>query len=44
VFGNREVWVKQEPSPYFYKTVRPLGMRARTNVNRAIDRVAKDIT
>lgn len=44
VFGNREVWVKQEPHPYFYKTVRPIGLRSRVNVNKAIDRVAKKIT
>ncbi|MET7479531.1 hypothetical protein ABZT17_34930 [Streptomyces sp. NPDC005648] len=43
VFGNREVWVKQDPSPYFYKTVRPLGLRTRSNVNKAMDRVAKQI-
>ena len=44
VYGNKEVWVKQDPSPYFYKTVRPLGTRTRVNVNRAMDRVAKKIT
>ncbi|MFJ9114484.1 hypothetical protein ACIRJO_02930 [Streptomyces sp. NPDC102394] len=44
VYGNREVWVKQDPSPYFYKTVEPLGMRARQGVNRAIDGITRDIT
>lgn len=44
VFGNREVWVKQDPNPYFYKVVRPMGLRTRANVNRAMTRVAKQIT
>jgi hypothetical protein len=44
VYGNKEVWVKQDPSPYFYKTVRPLGARTRVNVNKAMDRVAKKIS
>ncbi|MFB7595763.1 hypothetical protein [Streptomyces sp. NPDC056160] len=44
VFGNREVWVKQDPKPYFFKTVQPLGVGARVQVNRAIDRVAKKIS
>lgn len=44
VYGNREVWVKQDPKPYFYKVVRPLGIASRVQVNRAIDRVAKKIS
>lgn len=44
VFGNRDVWVKQAPKPYFFKTVNPIGTRARRNVNRAMDRVAKKIS
>ena len=44
VFGNREVWVKQDPKPYFFKTVRPLGLASRVQVNKAIDRVAKKIS
>ncbi|MFF9097559.1 hypothetical protein ACF1AX_31110 [Streptomyces sp. NPDC014802] len=44
VFGNREVWVKQQPKPYFFKTVRPMGAASRVQVNRAIDRVAKKIS
>ncbi|MGZ0231110.1 hypothetical protein [Streptomyces sp. CPS1] len=43
VFGH-DVWVKQDPRPYFFKTVRPLGLASRVKVNRAIDRVAKDIS
>ena len=44
VFGNREVWVKQDPRPYFYKTVVPLGARARQGMYRAADRIAQQIT
>lgn len=44
VWGNREVWVKQDPKPYFYKTVMPMASRARQGVNRAADRVAQQIT
>ncbi|MCX3064201.1 hypothetical protein [Streptomyces beihaiensis] len=44
VFGNRDVWVKQDPKPYFYRTVRPLGAASRGQVNKAIDRVAKKIS
>lgn len=44
VFGNKEVWVQQKPHPYFYKTVRPLGLASRVQVNKAIDRVAKKIS
>jgi len=44
VYGNREVWVRQSPKPYFYRTVESMGQRARQGVNRAIDRVADDIT
>lgn len=44
VYGNKEVWVKQDPSPYFYKTVRPMGLRTRVTVNKAMNRVAKKIT
>ncbi|MFF9310077.1 hypothetical protein ACF1BS_04115 [Streptomyces sp. NPDC014748] len=44
VYGNREVWVKQDPHPYFYKVVRPLGLASRVQVNKAMNRVAKKIT
>lgn len=44
VYGNREVWVKQDPHPYFYKTVIPMGARARLGVNKAAARVARQIT
>jgi hypothetical protein len=44
VFGNREVWVRQDPKPYFFRTVRPLGLASRVQVNKAIDRVSKKIS
>ncbi len=44
VFGNREVWVKQQPKPYFFKTVDRIGTRTRRDVNQAMDRVAKKIS
>jgi hypothetical protein len=44
VYGNREVWVKQEPNPYFYKVMDRAGPLARLAVNRVLDQVSKDIT
>lgn len=44
VFGNTEVWVRQEPKPYFFRTVEQLGRQTRQDVNKVIDQVAKDIT
>jgi hypothetical protein len=44
VYGNREVWVRQEPNPYFYKVMDRAGPRARLAVNRVLDQVSKDIT
>ncbi|MGW4886904.1 hypothetical protein [Streptomyces murinus] len=44
VYGNREVWIKQDPHPYFFKTVRPLGLASRVQVNKAMDRVARKIS
>ena len=44
VYGNREVWVKQQPKPYFFKTVDRIGTSARRDVNKAMDRVAKKIS
>jgi hypothetical protein len=44
VYGNREVWVKQEPHPYFYKVMRVAGPRARLAVNRIMDGISRDIT
>lgn len=43
VFGH-DVWVKQDPNPYFYKVMAAAGPRARLAVNRVLDQVSKDIT
>lgn len=44
VYGNREVWVRQEPHPYFYKVMTAAGPRARLAVNRVMDQISRDIT
>lgn len=44
VFGNTNVWVTQQPKPYFYKTVIPLGVAARVAVDRALTTINKTIT
>lgn len=44
VFGNTDVWVTQQPHPYFYRVVRPLGAASRIAVNRVINRITRDIT
>ncbi|GHA01536.1 hypothetical protein ACFOOM_12090 [Streptomyces echinoruber] len=44
VYGNREVWVRQQPKPYFYRTVEPMGLAAQRNIQRAADAVARDLT
>lgn len=44
VYGNTEVWVSQQPHPYFYKVVRPLGATSRYAVNRVLNKTAKKIT
>ncbi|CAG6392777.1 hypothetical protein NMG29_06660 [Streptomyces cocklensis] len=44
VFGNRNVYVQQQPHPYFFTVMRTGGTRARLAVNRVIDQVSKDIT
>ncbi|RPE44167.1 hypothetical protein EDD90_7397 [Streptomyces sp. Ag109_O5-1] len=43
VFGH-DVWVQQQPKPYFYKTVRPLSARANRNIRTAANRVANKVT
>jgi hypothetical protein len=43
VFGH-DVWVTQEPSPYFFRTVRPLGVSSRVAVNRVVDGITREIT
>ena len=44
VWGNREVWVRQDPHPYFYKTVAPVGPASRRAVSRVLDGITRDIT
>jgi hypothetical protein len=44
VFGHTDRWVAQAPHPYFYNTVRPMGVVARVAVGRAMSRVSEDIT
>lgn len=44
VFGNRDVWVTQQPHPYFFRTVRPLGVASRIVVNRTISKITRDIS
>lgn len=44
VYGDRGVWVRQEPHPYFFKVVRKLGPASRIAVNRVIDGITKSIT
>ncbi|UNZ20628.1 hypothetical protein [Streptomyces sp. 891-h] len=43
VYG-RDVWVQQEPHPFFYKTVRPLAVKTRRGINDALGRVTRNIT
>ena len=43
VFGTTDVWVTQQPHPYFYRVVRPLGLASRVAVNRVIDQTTKKI-
>jgi len=44
VFGDTDVWVQQEPHPYFYRTVRPMGVAAKAAVNRVVNQITRDIT
>jgi len=44
VYGNTNVWVQQDPHPYFFNVMRAGGTRARVAVNRVLDQVSKDIT
>lgn len=44
VYGNRGNWVVQPSHPYFYRIVRPFGLRARKAVLRVVDSITRDIT
>lgn len=43
VYGH-DVWVTQEPHPYFFKVVRKLGPASRVAVNRVVNGITRDIT
>lgn len=43
VFGDRETWVAQRPSPQFYQAVEPDEQAARREAIRAVDQVFKQI-
>jgi hypothetical protein len=43
LYGNRKKWFGQPPHPYFYRVVKPAGIRARVGVYRALDNVSKQI-
>ncbi|SHI68468.1 hypothetical protein SAMN05444521_8231 [Streptomyces sp. 3214.6] len=43
VFGNREVWVTQQPHPYFFHVVRPAGVAGRRAASRVVDSITRDI-
>lgn len=44
VYGNRGVWVRQDPHAYFFPVVRKLGPASRIAVNRVLDGITKSIT
>lgn len=44
VFGDRETWVQQTGSPWFFVTVRKASGRIEAAVRKAMDDVARDIT
>lgn len=41
---GHEPWKTQDPHPYFFKVVRPLGTTSRVAVNRVVDSITRDIT
>ncbi|SMF86130.1 hypothetical protein [Streptomyces sp. Amel2xC10] len=43
VFGNRENWVTQKPSPYFFKVVRLAGVAGRRAASQVVDSITRDI-
>lgn len=44
VFGDPDVWVQQDPHPYFFPVVRPMGTAARGAVNRVVSKITRQIT
>jgi len=43
VYGA-DAWVQQPSHPFFYRTVRPLGVAARKGIDRTLSKVTRDIT
>lgn len=43
VFGNREVWVQQQPFPTFYRVLRPTEGQARREVGHVIARIVQEL-
>jgi hypothetical protein len=43
VYGH-DVWVTQPPSPYFFKTVRPLGVASRIAAAKVVLDITREIT
>jgi hypothetical protein len=43
VFGNRDVWVDQQPHPTFYRTVEPRAEQAGRAVDDLLDRVRHEL-
>lgn len=44
VFGNPDVWVQQQPHPYFFRLMRVLGPRSRVAVARVLNQITREIT
>lgn len=44
VFGHIDVWVQQQPNPYFFAVMRMAGPLGRAAVGRVMDRFSKDLT
>jgi hypothetical protein len=43
VFGNRDVWVTQQPHPAFYRTLRPTEHAARREVDQLLAALARKL-
>lgn len=44
VFGDDENWKQQESHPYFFRVVRGMGPAAKLAVNRAVNKITREIT
>lgn len=43
VFGNRDVWVRQQASPFFYPAIRPHEASVQAAAQRVLDQITKEI-